>query len=145
MPRTIWEPAAGRGAIVRELRSAGHVLIASDLVARDFPLNFVSDFLTTTAAPAGCKAIVTNPPYDRRILNRFVAHALDLCPRVALLMRLSFLEGMARSDILERGARARLPRSAADDASRRLDRTPGQQRRSRTPGLPGSAIATDRP
>ena len=37
LPRTIWEPAAGRGAIVRELRSAGHVLIASDLVARGFP------------------------------------------------------------------------------------------------------------
>jgi hypothetical protein len=31
IPQHIWEPAAGRGAIVRELRTAGHTVIASDL------------------------------------------------------------------------------------------------------------------
>ena len=31
LPRTIWEAACGRGAIVRVLRNAGHRVIATDL------------------------------------------------------------------------------------------------------------------
>jgi hypothetical protein len=31
LPHTIWEPAAGDGAIVRVLRSAGFAVIASDV------------------------------------------------------------------------------------------------------------------
>jgi hypothetical protein len=34
--------------------------------------------------------IVTNPPF--KLAAQFVAHALSLCPRVAMLLRLSFLE-----------------------------------------------------
>ncbi len=33
LPKTIWEPAAGRGAIARELEAAGHLVMKSDLVA----------------------------------------------------------------------------------------------------------------
>lgn len=108
LPHHIWEPAGGRGAIVRELRAAGHAVIVSDLIDYGFPLHFVGDFLTQTRAPVGCQAICTNPPYDRRILNRFVAHALDLCPRVIMLVRLAFLEGTARTDILENRGLARV-------------------------------------
>ena len=32
LPRRIWEPAAGRGAIVRVLRAHGHEVVASDLI-----------------------------------------------------------------------------------------------------------------
>jgi hypothetical protein len=32
LPYIVWEPCAGRGAISRELISAGHAVIASDLV-----------------------------------------------------------------------------------------------------------------
>ena len=31
IPQRIWEPAAGRGAIVNVLRRAGHEVIASDI------------------------------------------------------------------------------------------------------------------
>ena len=78
IPQRIWEPAAGRGAIVRVLRDAGHTVIASDLIDYDFPLNTVGDFLKTTAMPAGCQAILTNPPF--RWAEEFVAHALKLSP-----------------------------------------------------------------
>jgi hypothetical protein len=48
LPHWLWEPAAGRGAIVNVLRDRGHAVIASDVVGRGFPLHFVGDFLETT-------------------------------------------------------------------------------------------------
>src|ERR1700747_3345882 len=53
IPRAVWEPAAGRGAIARVLRERGHTVVTSDIVARDFPLNFVGEFLAQTEAPVG--------------------------------------------------------------------------------------------
>jgi hypothetical protein len=106
LPHRLWEPAAGRGAIVRVLRDAGHAVIASDLVAYDFSLHFQRDFLTTDKAPDGVEAIVTNPPFH--IANEFVAHALVLCPRVVMLLRLAFLESARRSPILEEAGLARI-------------------------------------
>ena len=63
LPLTIWEPAAGRGAIVKVLRAAGHTVVASDITAYDFELDFVADFLATVLPPPGCGMVVTNPPY----------------------------------------------------------------------------------
>ena len=104
LPRRIWEPAAGRGAVARVLRQAGHAVTASDLI--DYgELDFVRDFLAESKMPAGCAAIVTNPPYQ--IANEFARHALDLSPNVYLLLRLAFLESVQRTDVLERrGLRA---------------------------------------
>jgi len=99
LPLRIWEPAAGRGAIVDMLRRRGHTVVASDVV--DYgELDFVADFLTTVLPPAGCRTIITNPPY--RIAADFVRHALDLVPDVHLLLRLAFLESIGRTDILEK-------------------------------------------
>jgi hypothetical protein len=100
----IWEPAAGRGNIVRVLRAAGHVVIASDIIHYDFPLEFEADFLKRTQAPPGTELILTNPPYKRA--TEFVEQALELCPRVIMLCRLAFLESERRSDILDSGALA---------------------------------------
>jgi hypothetical protein len=106
LPPWIWEPAAGRGAIVRVLRDAGHAVVASDIHDHGFPLHFVRDFLTETAMPAGCEAIITNPPFQ--IANQFVAHALELAPRVVMLLRLAFLESERRRGILEGRGLARV-------------------------------------
>jgi hypothetical protein len=106
LPLRVWEPAAGRGAIVNVLRAHGHHVIASDVNDYGFPLDFVADFLTTVLPPKGCGTIATNPPF--RYLNKFVAHALDLCPRVIMLARLQLLETVRRTDILERRGLARV-------------------------------------
>src|SRR5712675_190091 len=45
LPTTIWEPSAGRGAIVRVLRDRGHAVIGSDVADYGFPLHFCRDFL----------------------------------------------------------------------------------------------------
>lgn len=109
LPRRLWEPAAGRGAIVRVLRAAGHEVLASDIVGRDFELDFVQDFLRATALPPGCEAIVTNCPY--RHAEQFIAKALDLgCPLVIMLLPISFQEGQRprRCRLLEDRGLARI-------------------------------------
>jgi hypothetical protein len=46
--------------------------------------------LQETKVPAGCEAIVTNPPFT--LAAEFVAHAITLCPLVIMLLRFSFYE-----------------------------------------------------
>jgi hypothetical protein len=105
IPLDVWEPAAGRGAIVNALREAGHNVIASDIY--DYgELDFIADFLTQTKMPADSTCIFTNPPYQ--IAEKFVAHALDLTPRVIMLLRLAFLESERRCPILEGRGLARV-------------------------------------
>jgi hypothetical protein len=105
IPHTIWEPAAGRGAIVRVLRDRGHAVIASDIY--DYGgLHFVRDFLGESKVPTGCFCIVTNPPFQ--IAERFVAHALGLSPLVIMLLRLAFMESERRCNILEGRGLARV-------------------------------------
>jgi hypothetical protein len=106
LPHRLWEPAAGRGAIVRVLREAGRAVIASDLIDYGFPQHFCRDFLTETEMPAGCECIVTNPPF--MFAQAFVAKALDLSPLVILLLRLAFLESERRCSILENRGLARI-------------------------------------
>jgi len=108
LPTTIWEPACGPGAIVRVLRSHGHVCYATDIANYDSPDQDESgwDFLQQTQLPIGVQMILTNPPF--RHANQFVAHALALCPTVIMLARLAFLESEVRTPILESGKLARV-------------------------------------
>jgi len=107
LPHRIWEPAAGRGAIVDVLRAAGHEVIAYDIEDYGVPGQAGGrDFLLETEAPDGIDCALTNPPF--RIANEFVAHALKLCSRVIILARLAFLESERRRHILENAGLARV-------------------------------------
>src|SRR5262245_51680934 len=89
LPKRIWEPACGRGAIVNVLRAHGHDVVASDLVDYGVPITpagyFGVDFLLERHAPKGTEAIVTNPPFSHA--EEFAVHALKLCRRVFMLLR----------------------------------------------------------
>ena len=100
LPDKVWEPCAGKGAILRVLRDAGRAVVASDIKDYGFPLHFTGDFFTQSKIPAGCEAIVTNFPFRR--IAQFVEHALELSPLVIALARLSFLASEERADILKR-------------------------------------------
>jgi hypothetical protein len=102
----VWELDAGYGAIERVLHDQGHAAIASDIIDYGFPLHFVHDFLTITNLPATTKLILTNPPYQQAA--EFVVHALKLCPRVVLLLRLAFLESDRRTWLLDCSLLARV-------------------------------------
>jgi len=99
----IYEPAVGKGAILRLLEAAGYEVSISDLVdygtvTKHGECQGVIDFCVTNAADDDYD-IVTNPPYGT-ILNAFVAHALRVHrPRkMALLLNLNFLAGFEDPD-----------------------------------------------
>jgi hypothetical protein len=101
-PKVIWEPACGPGAIVCELRNAGYAVVATDLIEYRCPHSGHGfNFLNIRRAPQNCRCIVTNPPF--KDAHAFVRHALELVPNVAMLLRLAFLEGERRKDVLDTG------------------------------------------
>lgn len=77
---SIWEPAAGDGAMVREMRALGLHVYASDLIDRGCCADIVSyyDFPLHARTP---DCIVTNPPFKECSWGlsgcRWIAHALD--------------------------------------------------------------------
>jgi len=94
LPRHLWEPAAGNGAIARPLREAGYSVVATDLI--DYGGTGITPGIDYLAAPVpkGVNGIVTNPPYKRAV--EFACKALAEVPYVALLLRTNFLESTAR-------------------------------------------------
>jgi hypothetical protein len=89
---SIWECACGDGAMAQELKAAGYPVTATDLFPRGYGKSGV-DFLAETRPVDN---IVTNPPYN--VAEAFVAQGLTLARRkVALLLRLAFLEGANRA------------------------------------------------
>lgn len=104
LPHGLWEPHCGRGALAEILLDAGHAVYCSDIVDRGYAHQHATgNFLKATGCPAGIDGIVMNPPFAQAALH--VKRALQLCPYVAALLPLAFLE--AGNDKTEAG-RARL-------------------------------------
>jgi hypothetical protein len=80
---TIWEPAAGDGALAAALKDDGFRVVAT-----------TDDFLAYIAAPEPVDCVCSNPPYgaDGRglLACEFIRHALTLVPVVAMLLRVDF-------------------------------------------------------
>jgi hypothetical protein len=107
LPKVIWEPACGPGSIVKVLREAGHFVYATDLVDYGCPDSDSGvDFLMERSPSFCVEAIVTNPPF--KLAGEFVTHALTLCPRIMMLLRLAFMESERRTPILDNGHLARV-------------------------------------
>lgn len=93
----VLEPACGDGAISKVLQSRGYYVASYDLVDHGYGITGVN-FLTSKMWTGN--AIITNPPY--RLAEAFLRHALDLRPeKIALLLKLQFLEGQKRAPFLE--------------------------------------------
>lgn len=104
LPQIIWEPSAGRGAIVRVLEGAGHSVIASDLIDYGIPGHSIGrDFLMEYVGEPQAQAIVTNPPF--KIAAEYIERAISLAPKVCCLLRLAFLEGGALNNAAGRARR----------------------------------------
>jgi hypothetical protein len=94
----VWEPACGRGNILR-VCSTSSAIAPTPPTCNDYgtPEQDAAgiDFLWATGSvPCFIGSIVTNPPY--RLAGEFVCHALTICPRVCMLLRLAFLESERR-------------------------------------------------
>ena len=118
LPHRLWEPACGRGSIVNALLAHAHEIVVSDLVNHGVPVTppgyYGVDFVLEWKAPDGCECIITNPPF--KLAEELTAHALMLCPRVVMLLRLAFLESERRREILVGRGLARVHPSTPHDA-----------------------------
>jgi hypothetical protein len=111
LPKGIWEPCCGDGAMARVLESHGHHVVGTDLVDRGYGEGG-RDFLMESRLPDSVTAIVTNPPYGRTLLPRFVDHALALTRPVGGMVAL--LVNVQWQTAAENSKRLRMP---AFDAS----------------------------
>jgi hypothetical protein len=87
----IWDPANGpESKIARVLREDGFRTIVTN-----------DNFLEKTLPHDAVDAIVTNPPYGAggRLACRFIEHALELAPVVAMLLRVDFDSGRTRTHL----------------------------------------------
>jgi hypothetical protein len=94
----IWEPACGEGDMSKVLEAAGHEVISSDLIDRGYGETGV-DFLRVWKGRA--PNVITNPPF--KLAVPFVNIALQLTTgKVAMFLRLAFLEGQRRGPWFKR-------------------------------------------
>jgi hypothetical protein len=103
-PGGIWEPSCGDGQICAVAKEFGINVVATDLIDRGYGEGG-RDFLNETALLA--PNVATNPPF--KLAEKFIAHALGLgAEKVAMLLRLQFLEGARRRKMFESTPLARV-------------------------------------
>lgn len=96
----IWECAAGGGHLANRLKELNFQVTTSDIVERNYKLDFTHDFLKISQCGLGVNEeydILTNPPYKNA--KEFVLHALNLIRngrKVYMFLKLTFLESKAR-------------------------------------------------
>ncbi|MBQ9553261.1 MAG: SAM-dependent DNA methyltransferase [Clostridia bacterium] len=84
---TIWEPAAGDGAMVRVLERYGNRVIATDI-------RTTGDDYLATPVPDGVQAIVTNPPFSAA--ESFIRRSLENGLPFALLLKSQYWHAGSR-------------------------------------------------
>lgn len=101
--RTAWEPACGGGHVSQVLRDEGIDVLSTDVFDYGYAgFDGEWDFLSSEKPDFSPDVdwIVTNPPYQRDGVEKFVHRALEYTPNVAVLARLTWLEGMGRCERL---------------------------------------------
>jgi hypothetical protein len=94
----VWEPAAGGGQMVTELRNHGFGAVGTDIINGN-------DFLNGCVPPPTFDAIVTNPPYGKggRTAQQFIEQALEFTRpskgSVAMLLKIDFDSGKTRRHV----------------------------------------------
>lgn len=87
----VWEPAAGDGAMAREIEALGLRCAKSDLVDRGCGA-LVKSFYDFGPSSTPAPAIVTNPPFAECNTGKWIRHALNVCgvEYMALLLPLNW-------------------------------------------------------
>lgn len=94
----LWEPACGQGHLSKRLLEYGHKVYSTDLIDRGYG-DGILDFLRCNVVFNG--DIITNPPY--KFASEFVEVGMSLTrKKLALFLKLQFLEGKARKEIFKK-------------------------------------------
>ena len=102
----VWECSCGGGHLSKVLDDYCYHVKSSDIVDRGYEGTEIIDFLKVTKEDIKndfSRDIITNPPY--KYAKEFVEHALTLSMdgvRVAMFLKLTFLEGQARADMFKK-------------------------------------------
>jgi len=93
---SIYEPCCGEGHIAKVLEEKGHDVESADLIDRGYG-NVNKDFLFEQEKRDN---IITNPPFKNAL--DFAKHSIWIADKkVALLLKLAFLEGVERKKFYE--------------------------------------------
>lgn len=99
IPDPIWEPACGKGDMVRTLVLDNYQVFATDLYDCGYSSHATRDFLTAKLPSRSIKSIVTNPPYAMALefALRGIHHMCNSGVRlVALLLPIHFMGSSLR-------------------------------------------------
>lgn len=97
--KNIWEPACGGGHLSKRMEEFGYNVTSTDLYEHKYGETGV-DFLSIKEKP-DFDAIVTNPPYKYAL--EFCKKSIELkVPKVAMFLKLTFLEGSKRLKFFEK-------------------------------------------
>ncbi len=108
----VWECACGGGHLSKILIDNGYKVKSSDIIDRGFEGTEVIDFLNISKDEIKSDFpmdIITNPPY--KYAKEFVEKALEISmdsTKVAMFLKLTFLEGQARKKLFEKYPPARI-------------------------------------
>jgi hypothetical protein len=104
IPNDILEPCAGRGWISAELTRLGNEVYSSDLVAYENSLVDVNTGIDCLDVLNWCNegknpygALITNPPYAKKMPIKMLRKAVDNFDFVAMVLRTTFLESRDRN------------------------------------------------
>lgn len=100
-PKKIVEPCAGYGNIAAELIRNGHEVVCYDLNAYPETLVFVQSGQNVLDLDkvTGYDGLITNPPYHKDIPRKLAEKSIAEYDYTALLLRLTFLEGIKRKSL----------------------------------------------
>lgn len=96
LPKKLWEPCCGTGALVLPLRNRGYHVVATDLYDWNCPGAETGQSwdVEIAMAPNGVQGVITNPPF--KIAFQAVNAMLRHSPYVAVFLPLTFLESEQR-------------------------------------------------
>lgn len=102
--KTVLEPSCGQGALLKHIVPRAKSVVAIDIDPDNVALCAghgydarCGDYLTTLAR---ADIAVMNPPYEHGLDARFVAKAVRECGEVVALVRLAFLAGLQRRELV---------------------------------------------
>lgn len=101
----VWDPACGSGTIPKTCEAFDLDAVGSDIADRGY--GGVQDFLAPEYEYVGVDNIICNPPFN--LAEKFIARALSVTQfKVAMLLRLAFLEGQRRAILFRQTPLARV-------------------------------------
>jgi hypothetical protein len=103
IPKTIWEPCAGKGHISKELIRNGFDVFSSDLFSYNDSLisNIKTDYDFQTCDLPDVEGVITNPPFKSNLPQKLIERCLDKYSFIAIFCRLTFMESGRRYNLFK--------------------------------------------